>query len=65
MPSKKLPDHLYDKLYCAYDDVKNTEPGSSTTGSHWFLIAILNECGYNPGSAHSALELAEDLLFYS
>jgi hypothetical protein len=36
--------------------------GSSGTGEHWQLIALLNRFGFNPFSRQEAVRLAQELI---
>ena len=62
MDQPKLTRAQWDDLYTQFILTPDPDEGSSATGEHWKLIALLNRLGYNPFSRKQAVELAQVLL---
>jgi hypothetical protein len=58
----KLTRPQWDALAEQLSRTPDPDEGSSDTGEHWQLIALLNRIGYNPFSRQEAVRLALELI---
>jgi hypothetical protein len=61
-PAPSLTRAQWDELDWQYRATPDPDAGSSETGEHWRLIALLNRLGHYPASRGAAVHLAQTLL---
>jgi hypothetical protein len=61
-PRPKLTRDQWDALAEQLARTPDPDEGSSATGEHWQLIALLNRFGYNPFGRKEAVVLAQELI---